>query len=67
MVLGTWEDLDKYLLNEMASELAFAAWVPKHTSLDPKTSEEVLRRTYEFSEIEGLNEWLKITNDCQYY
>lgn len=47
MVLGTWSELDKYLLNEMASELAFPAWIPKYTSLGHETSGEELHRTYE--------------------
>lgn len=63
MVLGTWLELDKYLMSEKASELACPAWVHKYRSLDRENAEEA-ELTCELSGTGRSNEWFRVTSGC---
>ena len=60
MVLGAWWELDKYLLNEVPSELAFQPGLLNSRAWIMKLPE--LRLTQEHSEIVRLNASFKIPN-----
>lgn len=49
MVPGTWSELDKYLMNEIASELACPAWLPNYRSLGRENAGEAAELTCELS------------------
>lgn len=49
MVPGTWSELDKYLMNEIASELACPARLPNYRSLGHESAGEEAELTCELS------------------